>query len=140
MSPRLARRHRITVDAVLALLAASGVAWLLLDRADALDPTPRWWLRQDVRVHALAGLAFVYLAGMLWLVHVRRAWHTRRNRVAGCVTFALLGLLTATGYALGYLVDEGSRTWVARFHWIAGLLALAVYVAHRFRGAATRPE
>lgn len=138
MSLRVPRRQRVAVDTVLSAVALSGVAWLLLDRPDALDAAPRWWLRQDVRLHALAGLAFVYVAGVLWLTHVRGAWRSQRNRVAGVATFALLLLLVASGYALGYFVDEGTRVLVARMHWVAGLAAVAAYIAHRLRGARTR--
>jgi hypothetical protein len=138
MSLRLPRRQRVAVDTVLSLLVLSGIAWLLLDRPDALDPAPRWWLRQDVRLHALTALAFVYVAGMLWLVHVRRAWRSHRNRVAGVATFTFLLMLVVTGYALDYFVDDRSHAVVARAHWIAGLIGVVAYVAHRLRGARTR--
>jgi cation transport ATPase len=138
MSLRLSRRQRFAIDTALALVALSGVAWLLLERPDALDPAPRAWLRQDVRLHAFAGLAVVYAAGMLWLVHIRRAWRSHRNRVAGVTTLVLLAWLVLTGYALGYFTDDATHVLVARAHWIAGLAAIAIYVTHRLRGAQTR--
>ena len=138
MSLRLARRQRLAVDTALALLAVTGVAWLGLDRPDALDPAPRWWLRQDVRLHAFAALGFVYLAGMMWLLHVRRALRSHRNRAAGIATFALLLLIVASGYALDYFVDDATHALVARSHWIAGSIAVIVYVLHRVRGRRSR--
>ncbi|MBS0319076.1 MAG: hypothetical protein JSR18_00920 [Proteobacteria bacterium] len=139
MSLRLARRHRLAVDCVLGAVLITGVAWLLLDGGDALDSERRLWLRNAVRLHALAALATVYLIGTLWFMHIRRAWRTHRNRVAGVATFVVLALLVATGYALDYLTGEAEHATMARMHWIAGLMAVAFYVVHRVRGAATRP-
>jgi cation transport ATPase len=138
VSLRLARRHRLAIDATLAALLVSGIAWLALDRDDAGDAW-RTVLHNDVRLHALAGLVIVYLVGTLWLLHIRRAWRSHRNRVAGVSTLSLMVLLVATGYALGYADAGASRAWIARAHWIGGLVAAAVYIAHRLRGAATRP-
>ena len=139
MSLRLAPRQRLSIDITLAVVFASGVAWLALDAGDAMSDTAREWLRNDVRVHALAGLACIWLVGTLWLVHIRRAWHNHRNRVLGSATFTLLVVLIATGYALGYLGGEAQRAWIARAHWILGLAGAVVYLAHRWRGPRTRP-
>ena len=138
MSLRLAPRKRLAVDWTLGILLLTGLVWLATDRDDAGDAV-RAILRNDARLHAAAGLAIVYMAGTLWLAHVRRAWRSHRNRVAGTVTFALLALLVATGYALGYFGGEASRVWIARAHWIGGMACAVAYVAHRLRGAATRP-
>jgi len=139
MSLRLSPRLRLTADIVLTTVAASGVAWLCLDRGEALDVAARGWLRQDVRLHAVAALATVYVAGMLWFLHVRRAWRSHRNRVAGVATLSLLAFLILSGYVLDYFTDETSHVVVARAHWLAGLVAVAAYLAHRWRGARTRP-
>ncbi len=138
MSLRLGRRYRLAIDSVLVVVLVSGIAWLLLDRDDALDSGLRPWLRTAVRLHALAGLGCVYGVGTLWFIHVRRAWRSHRNRVAGITVFVLMTVLIATGYALGYLTDEGNHRLVARLHWIGGLLAALAYSVHRVRGAATR--
>src|SRR5579864_1298096 len=138
MSVRLGRRHRLAIDATLAVLLATGVAWLLLDRDDASDAAHAL-LRNDARVHAFAGLACVYLIGTLWLLHIRRAWRNRRNRTAGALTFGLTLSLVATGYALGYATGDVSHLLIARAHWIAGLACAAVYIAHRLLGPRSRP-
>jgi hypothetical protein len=78
--------------------------------------------------------------GTLWFMHVRRAWRSQRNRVAGSVFLALMATLIASGYALGYLTDERNHLVVARLHWISGLTAACVYLVHRWRGALTRPH
>ncbi len=139
MSLRLARRHRLGVDVVLGAVLVTGVAWLLLDGGDALDTARRLWLRNAVRLHALAAIATIYVLGTLWFMHVRRAWRTHRNRVAGVATAVAMTVLVATGYALDYLTGEASHLTVARVHWIAGLAAAVVYVVHRVRGASSRP-
>jgi cation transport ATPase len=138
MSLRLSRRLRLTVDIVLAVVTASGVAWLWLDRGDAVDVATRGLLRQDVRLHAIAAVATIYVAGMLWFLHVRRAWRSHRNRVAGVATLCLVAFLVLSGYVLDYFTDEASHGVVARAHWLAGLVAVAVYLAHRWHGARTR--
>jgi hypothetical protein len=140
MSLRLAYRHRLAIDIVLALVLASGIAWLLIDRGDTMEAPERALLHTAVRVHALAGLACVYVVGTLWFMHVRRAWRSQRNRVAGSLFFALMATLIATGYALGYLTGEGNHLAIARLHWIAGLVAACVYLVHRWRGPMTRPS
>jgi cation transport ATPase len=140
MSLQLAYRHRVAVDIVLALVLASGIAWLLLDRGETMDTADRAVLHTVVRIHALAGLGCVYVVGTLWFMHVRRAWRSHRNRVVGSAFLALMAVLIASGYALGYLTDEGNHLVIARLHWIAGLAAACVYLAHRWRGVTTRPS
>ena len=139
MSLRLAYRHRLAVDLVLVLVLASGLAWLAIDRGDAMDAADRALLHATVRIHALAGLACIYVVGTLWFMHVRRAWRSHRNRLAGSTFLALMATLVASGYALGYLTDEGNHVGVARLHWIGGLVAASVYLVHRWRGSTTRP-
>ena len=140
MSLRLAYRHRLAIDCVLALVLVSGIAWLVLDRGDAMDVPDRGLLHATVRVHALVGLACVYVVGTLWFMHVRRAWRSRRNRVAGSAFLGLMAALAASGYALGYLTDETDHVVVARVHWIVGVAAACIYVVHRWRGARSRPS
>jgi hypothetical protein len=138
MSLRLARQHRWTIDLALGAVLVSGIAWLCLDRDDLTDAW-RPLLRQDVRVHALSGVVVVFLAGTLWFLHMRRAWRSHRNRVAGGATFVLLALLVASGFALGYSGGGDQRVWIARAHWLGGFAGAVVYVLHRLRGASTRP-
>lgn len=139
MSLRLSRRHRYAIDSVLALLLLSGLAWLGLDRGDALDVALGTWLRADTRVHAAAGLAIVFLVGTLWLVHLQPWWRSQRNRLPGALALAGLALMAVSGYALGYLVDEAGHAWMGRLHWIAGVAGAVCYVWHRVQGPRTRP-
>lgn len=138
---RITPRHRRFVDATLATLLATGVLWLLLepgDSAEAMSVAARGAWRADVALHTLAGLAGLVALGTLWLVHIRRAWRSRRNRVAGTATLALFVALAVTGWALGYASLGMPHEAIARMHWIGGFVAAAVYLVHRWRGTRTR--
>lgn len=142
-SLRLGWRHRIAVDATLAAVLATGVLWLALDpgdSAEAISVGARRALKADAALHALAGLLALVALGTLWAVHIRRAWRSGRNRVAGSATFAILVGLAATGWALGYAGGAVAHDAIARAHWIGGIAGVAVYVTHRVRGPGTRPS
>lgn len=142
-SLRLGRRHRIAVDAALATILVTGVLWLALDpgdSAEAISAGARRVLKTDAALHALAGLLSMVALGTLWSVHIRRAWRSGRNRVGGSATFAAFVAMAATGWALGYAGGAVPHDTIAHIHWIGGLVGTAVYLAHRLRGAGTRPR
>lgn len=127
---RARRRGVYLLLALTALLLASGLAWLVLDTAFAVEgefgpakhPLQAWMLR----AHGAFAMAMLVAFGSLLPSHVRPLWSARRNRSAGVALLALMLGLTLTGYLLYYLGDEAWRVLTTRIHWIGGVsLALA---------------
>ena len=79
--------------------------------------------------------AFAFLAlwtrGILWGIHVVKAWGTRRHRWSGSILFATLLFLIVSGYLLYYVADDEARNAVSWSHWILGIVLPLAYVAHR---------
>src|SRR6185369_4571387 len=116
------------------LLLLSGVLWLLFDRwvlvtgefGATHHPLQAWWLK----LHGAAAMGFLIALGSLLPIHVRSALRLRKNVRSGLLTLAAAGALIVTGYALYYVGGESLRPWLSRIHWIAGLLAVPLLLAH----------
>ncbi|MBY9062862.1 hypothetical protein K7957_07955 [Sphingomonas yunnanensis] len=137
------RGLRRLAQAVLALVWASGAAWLVLhhwaQREGAFGPEPSQAEPWALRVHGVAATATVALLGLLYGVHVAPGWRARRRRWSGGALFASGVALALSGDLLYYLADEDSRAAVALAHWVVGLAALPLFVAHRWRRGHTSP-
>src|SRR5262245_60258928 len=75
---QLSPRHRLALGAVSLCLLISGAAWLWvhrLDEAGRAGDSLRAFKPWLMKLHGYAALGFVFLFGMLWAGHVRRAWH-----------------------------------------------------------------
>lgn len=132
---RLSQRHQRLVYAITALVWCSGVLWLVFhhflrqpgefgDSAHWLE----WWWRS---LHGLTAFAFLWLSGLLWGVHITRAWPTRQRRWSGSSMVCLSAVLVTSGYLLYYAGDELLREWTSLLHWVIGLgspLLLFVHV------------
>ena len=129
----LAARAKNWINAVGAGVWASGAGWLcihyLLPRPNAfgLSPAEPWWLK----AHGAFAFLALWTGGLLWGVHVVKAWHERRHRWTGGALFGLLLVLIVTGYLLYYAGDDQVRGIVSPTHWILGLCLPMVYVVHR---------
>ena len=83
------------------LLVLSGILWLVFHHFVRIDgefgptlhPLEPWWLR----LHGMAGAAFLIGFGSVLPGHVRRAWGAARNRITDTVFFAVMLTLTLTG-------------------------------------------
>jgi hypothetical protein len=132
-SPRLSRRHRLWAWSILGLLWGSGVAWLVCRYAlvqhgefgDLPHPLQGWMLR----LHGLAAFASLWLVGLLWGLHITRAWPTRKRRITGIGMVAAALLLVLSGYLL-YYGGESLRDIAAPLHWILGLAGLPLALVH----------
>lgn len=143
-----ARRRGVHLLLVLtALLLASGLAWLVLDTAFAVEgefgpakhPLQAWMLR----AHGAFAMAMLVAFGSLLPNHALPLWNARRNRGAGVVLLALVLGLALTGYLLYYLGDETRRVLTARIHWIGGAalaLAFPLHMALGKRATAQRKQ
>ena len=131
---RLERWHRRSVFASFALLVGSGALWLLFhyfvrtesEWGAGPHPLEAWWLR----LHGLAAMITLLVLGSLLLTHVAGAWRLARNRASGAALGAAFALLIGTGYALYYFAGEQSRPAISLVHWVIGLAAVALIVAH----------
>ncbi|MFT3812552.1 MAG: DUF4405 domain-containing protein [Acidovorax sp.] len=129
--------------ATLALLAASGVAWLAVHYlwgagADRLPHPLEPWL---MRLHGAAGFAALFMAGVLACVHVPQGWrmvtripHLRERwagqRRTGLALCALGGACVASSYLLYYFAPENLRPVLGWAHAAAGLALAALLPLH----------
>ena len=133
--PRWARRM---VYAVSALVFVSGAAWLWLHHFATVQgefgPEASPAEHPALVLHGVAAAVMLWLFGLLWLAHVRRAWHARRNRRSGGTMATLLALLALSGLGLYYVGNDNARDWIGTAHWVAGFIAAAALPIHIWRG------
>lgn len=139
---RLPRWQEWTVYVSFGLLAASGIAWLVLDSfvrvAGEFGPQPHPAERWALVVHGVVAYAFLIVAGTMVPVHIVAGWNARRNLKSGLAFTGTLLLLVLTALGLYYLGDELVRPQVSIGHWIAGLVALPLLLIHALKGRSGR--
>jgi len=131
----LSLRTRAWINAVGLGLWISGLGWLVshyfIGPRDALSPAPNplepWWLR----VHGAFAYLAVWTLGLLWGMHIFRAWGKQRRRWTGSMLFSALALLAITGYLLYYVASDSARAIISPLHWLLGIALLLAYVTHR---------
>ena len=124
------------------LLLVTGLAWLgvhwfapaSIDGLPAPSPTKLW----AMRLHAACALASLLAIGSLLPVHIRTAWHRRKNRWSGSVNLLVFSVLLLTGYALWYASEGAFKDWAVWLHWGLGLALPVVLVAHVVLGHLSR--
>jgi hypothetical protein len=134
----LPRWQEWTVYLSFGLLAATAVAWLLLDRFVRVPgefgpehhPAEHWMLIG----HGVVAYGFLIVGGAMVPVHIMLGWNTRRNLKTGLTLAALLLLLATSALGLYYLGDEISRSWVSLIHWLVGLIAIPALLVHAIFG------
>ncbi len=139
---RLGHLHRRWLAVSFAILFMSGLLWLgfhyfiavKTDFGDGPHPLQQWWLK----LHGLAAMATLVIVGSLLPGHVRKAWQHHQNRLSGGVMVVLAGGLTLTGYALYYFGGEESRPIISATHWLIGIAAFPLLIAHIISGRRTR--
>ncbi len=139
---RLGHRHRRWLAICFAILFMSGLLWLgfhyfvlvKTDFGEGPHPLQQWWLK----LHGLAAMATLVIVGSLLPGHVRKAWQQYQNRLSGGTMVALATSLALTGYALCYFGGEESRSLISATHWLIGIAALPLLIAHIISGRRSR--
>jgi|SRR5579862_712764 len=138
----LAERVRLSVSArrslyaTLLFLIGTGVWWVIAHFCAPL----LWVVNTDasrqaqealaMKLHGAGVLLGLVALGAMSVQHVRRAWAIGRNRWLGAFVIGVFVVLTATGYALYYLVTDESRETISTLHWIVGLILGPLLILH----------
>jgi hypothetical protein len=139
---RLSRRHRRLVYAAIASIWVTGILWLVfhyfLQRQGEFDAEPNpleaWWLR----LHGAAAFLVLWLAGLLWIVHVRQGLSRPKRRTTGIMLIAMFAVLAASGWLLYYASDDALRDAVRLVHWLVGLALIVPFLIHSLRARRSR--
>ncbi|MBV8536310.1 MAG: hypothetical protein JO128_11995 [Alphaproteobacteria bacterium] len=142
---RLSRTLRVILYAALAVLLATGIAWLVIDATkDPFQAGGGGEVGQPLlAVHGGAAMAFLIVFGALLPLHVQSNWARDRNRWAGVVMLAVNAVLIVTAYALYYSGSDVLRARASDVHIAAGLflplwLGVHIWLGWRTRVAAQR--
>jgi hypothetical protein len=138
------RSHKLLVAMVGVGSWASGGLWLIyhyfLRTVGEWGPEPNvlepWWLK----IHGLFAFLALWTLGLLWGVHIVKAWNTGRRRGSGPILLAWVAVQVITGYLLLYAGDDGPWGLVSPVHWIAGLALPVIYGVHRLLFRIIRPR
>ena len=137
----ISRSYRRLIYAVVALVAATGLGWMvlgfLLDPEDFSDPL-RLWRHRLLIVHGCTAYLLLWLAGSLFPQHQWGAWKAHRNRVSGATLSTVLLLLALSGLLLYYPPGDDWRDAESLVHQVIGgllvfMLPLHVGLGHRRR-------
>ncbi len=130
----MSRGLRAVTHAMLALLAATGFGWLILDGLFArtgpfgVEPSP---LQPPLRLaHGVLAILGVYLLGWISARHAGPRWSRGLRRTSGATFAASLAVLGLTGFALYFLTDDGWRRAAALAHDVLGVAAAAAGIQH----------
>ena len=121
---KLERWHKLSLYALVAILFASGVAWLLARYAlrspgeygETIHPLEHW----SMQLHGALMVPFSVLVGALLFQHMRRAHRAGRNRNSGWSMLVALAWLALSAYGLYYFASESSRPLWSLAHWSIG--------------------
>ena len=131
----LSRRHQAWLYATLAILLVTGLAWAALHyyfRAGE-DEVSAWEPRL-LKLHGAAAMLSLLMLGTLVPLHIKRAWHARKNRLSGAMMIGWFAILTVTGYGLYYSGGETLRAWTSWIHLGVGILLVPLIVWHVVAG------
>jgi hypothetical protein len=84
-----------------------------------------------LKIHGAFAFLALWTGGMLWGIHVVKAWGARRHRWSGSTLFGAFLILIVTGYLLYYVADDRTRNAISWIHWLLGLALPLAYLVHR---------
>lgn len=131
---RLPKAYERWVYALAGGVTLSGLLWLIFEHfvriATDFGPEHHWLQHWWLVIHGVLAMAAVWGFGVLWPVHIRRAWHQRRHRYSGSTVFTFVSFLLVTGLLLYYGGGDRLREVASISHWIVGLAAAAALSVH----------
>lgn len=132
----MSRRQRFWIYSIVGLLWLTGILWFLLDQFCAkraeFGVTPHPLEAPLLLSHGVLAILSMYLFGWIVARHVSRWWAARRRRWSGGVLTGFLTVLSVSGFALFFLVDDASQHVAAIIHDVLGLAAAIFAIQHWF--------
>ena len=130
----LSKRIRTWIHCVGAGVWISGVGWMgdhyLLAPRDSLGfaggSEPLW-----LKIHGAFAFLTIWTGGLLWGMHIVKAWPRRWRRLSGGSLLTALLLLMLSGYLLYYAGGDRMRAATSLIHQLLGLAILLAYLIHR---------
>ena len=130
-SIRLPAAQRWATYTIFTVVGLSGLAWSLLH--DVLQ----WgWMLSERRLliaHGVAAAIALVVIGALLPLHIRLAFHVKRNLKSGIAALSLIVFLGLTGLLL-YYSGEDWRDVVRWSHFVVGTIACLAIPAHVWLG------
>jgi hypothetical protein len=87
---------------------------------------PQW-----LKWHGAFAVLAIWTGGLLWGLHIVKAWKQHRHRLSGGTLAGALLLLIASGYGLYYVAADAPRSAISLIHQAVGVSILAAYLIHR---------
>jgi hypothetical protein len=139
---RMSRGQRMAIYLIVGLLWLSGCLWLYVDYFMAtrgqFGITPHPLESPLLLLHGAVAVLSMYLFGWITARHVVRWWPRGLRRLSGGSLAASLAVLTLSGFALFFLVDDASLRIAAMIHDVVGLAVTVLIVQHWFFALRTR--
>jgi hypothetical protein len=130
------RGQRSAVYLIVGSLWLSGCLWLYLDHFLAsrgqFGITPHPLEPPILLLHGAVGVLSMYLFGWITARHAARWWPRGLRRLSGGLLAAFLAVLSVSGFALFFLVDDASLHAVALIHDVVGLAVTVFAIQHWF--------
>jgi len=132
---RLEPFHRRIFYSVFGILWSSGALWLLIEwfKDPELGAARTPLQTFSMKIHGAVMLIYIAMLGTL-MIHMRRGFALRANRLSGSFVIGLNAILTLTGWLLYYIADDTARQWSSVTHWVLGLVILPLLCTHVLLG------
>jgi hypothetical protein len=130
----LSKRTKTWINGVGLGVWLTGVGWMAIhyvfeprDAANFSGNSEPQWLKW----HGAFAVLAIGTGGLLWGLHIVKAWQQHRHRWSGGSLAGALLLLIASGYLLYYVADERARSAISWVHQWVGVALLLAYLIHR---------
>jgi len=137
---RLNPIFRFAIYAVVLVLFATGIVWLIVDQLKEPSGDELWqWVSADaLMLHGGTAMLTLLLLGALFPLHIQRGWRARKNRIIGALMCTTNTVLIVTAFGLYYAGSETVRPWASNIHIGAGIILPALLFIHIRRGRRLR--